>query len=260
MDQNAIFSAMEQFKAPSTILFRAIEIKLLKQHLPGFLIRKPCLDLGCGEGVVTDAVFERQIDYGLDNTEASCAAARKTGRFGEVICADAASIPLPDSSLELVFSNCVLEHIPNIDAVIKDVSRVLKKGGVLVFTTPSDQFCDFSLFSRLNIPFLNAVYARARNKKLAHFNWHSHEQWAERLNPHGLALSTHYYYISKAEAEVWDMYLMLNKLLEGVNVLIPGARDWVYTKNIRKHLIALYGKATASTSKGAAVCVVATKI
>jgi len=47
-----------------------------------------------------------------------------------------------------MFSNSVLEHIYDINMVLKEVSRVLKENGKLVFTVPSNQFSSY-LFLRV---------------------------------------------------------------------------------------------------------------
>lgn len=42
---------------------------------------------------------------------------------------DAADLPLPDDSLDVVFSCSVLEHVSDLDAVLREQRRVLKPGG-----------------------------------------------------------------------------------------------------------------------------------
>lgn len=58
----------------------------------------------------------------------------------ELLISDGSTIPLPENCIDIVFSNQVLEHFHPEDAVIQiqHVARVLKKGGVFVFTTPNN--------------------------------------------------------------------------------------------------------------------------
>ncbi|MFG6178993.1 malonyl-ACP O-methyltransferase [Halomonas sp. THAF12] len=102
------------------------------------------LDLGCGPGDLTAELAERfgagnddgAAVHGLDLapgmlTEARC-------RHGEAIdwlCADAADLPLPSGSLDLVVSNLAIQWCPDLDAVLADVRRVLRPGGRALINT-----------------------------------------------------------------------------------------------------------------------------
>jgi len=46
-------------------------------------------------------------------------------------------LPIDAQSINLIFSEYVLEHIPELGTAIKEMHRVLKKGGVMVHTVPN---------------------------------------------------------------------------------------------------------------------------
>lgn len=46
------------------------------------------------------------------------------------------AMPVSDEEFDVVFSNAVLEHVENISAVMKELVRVLKRGGVLAVSIP----------------------------------------------------------------------------------------------------------------------------
>jgi len=52
------------------------------------------------------------------------------------ITGDITDIPLPDSSVDLIFCSEVLEHIPDYKAALKDISRILKINGGVIITVP----------------------------------------------------------------------------------------------------------------------------
>jgi SAM-dependent methyltransferase len=52
------------------------------------------------------------------------------------VCGDAAAIPIASSSVDTVLCTEVLEHVPDPNAVMREMSRVLKPGGVLICTAP----------------------------------------------------------------------------------------------------------------------------
>jgi len=98
------------------------------------------LDIGCGAG--TDLLLAarhagpRGRAIGVDMTEAmrdrALASAKSAGLSNvEVHCADATAIPLPDSSIDVVISNGVLNLVPEKDRAFAEIWRVLRPGGRL---------------------------------------------------------------------------------------------------------------------------------
>ncbi|MBO8196664.1 methyltransferase domain-containing protein [Streptomyces oryzae] len=113
------------------------------------------LDLGCGTGrdayVLAQLVGERGRVIGVDMTEEQLAVARRhqewhAERFGYAntgfrhgYLEDLAACGLPDDSVDLVVSNCVLNLSPDRPRAFAEIFRVLRPGGELYF---SDIFAD----------------------------------------------------------------------------------------------------------------------
>jgi arsenite methyltransferase len=96
------------------------------------------LDLGSGGGI--DVLLSaRRVGpagkaYGLDMTDEMLALAnenkRKAGAENvEFLRGEIESIPLPDNSVDVVISNCVINLSANKDRVLKEAFRVLRPGG-----------------------------------------------------------------------------------------------------------------------------------
>jgi trans-aconitate methyltransferase len=89
------------------------------------------LDLGCGDGQLTERVAARGVAVrGVDSSSAMIAAARARG-----IAADEASaekLPYPDATFDAVFSNAALHWIGDQDAMLAEVHRVLRPDGRFV--------------------------------------------------------------------------------------------------------------------------------
>lgn len=98
------------------------------------------LDLGSGGGIdvllSAGRVGPTGKVYGLDMTDEMLALARanqaKAGVTNvEFLKGDIEHIPLPDNSVDLIISNCVINLSPNKDRVLAEAFRVLKPGGRL---------------------------------------------------------------------------------------------------------------------------------
>jgi arsenite methyltransferase len=96
------------------------------------------LDLGSGGGIdvllSARRVGETGKAYGLDMTDEMLALARENQRQAgvnnvEFLKGEIENIPLPDNSVDVVISNCVINLSADKDRVLREAFRVLKPGG-----------------------------------------------------------------------------------------------------------------------------------
>lgn len=103
------------------------------------------LDVGCNNGrggiVIKEMLGVGVTQYGLE-----CVKERieqiPAGVYEKVFYGLANSIPLPDSSVDVVVAGEIIEHVQphEVDAVIFEFFRVLKLGGRLLMTTPNPSY------------------------------------------------------------------------------------------------------------------------
>jgi SAM-dependent methyltransferase len=93
------------------------------------------LDVGCGTGALGEAVTARDPAakvIGVDLSPTYLAAARETAPGTRVAAADAARLPLPDDAgLDAALSGLVLAFVPDPAAVVREMARVTRPGGVV---------------------------------------------------------------------------------------------------------------------------------
>lgn len=102
------------------------------QAAPG----KTVLDLCCGHGNAAEALVETgSVVTGLDFSPAMLALARRRVPKASFVEGDAASLPFEDSRFDAVVCNVGFGHLPEPDAVLSEIARVLRPGGVAALTS-----------------------------------------------------------------------------------------------------------------------------
>jgi SAM-dependent methyltransferase len=192
-------------------------------------MERPILDIGCGDGLFASLLFEHPIECGIDFDRSRLSRARESGAYRHVKVADATRLPFEAGSFGTVFSNSVLEHIPDVDAVCREAARVLRPGGQFVFTVPSDHFDDFlfwpAVFRALGLRPLAAGYAGALNRVFAHHHTDGPDRWRDRLEGAGLKLVADRQIMPRPLHALWDLLMPFAAL----QLLIHLAwRGWPY--------------------------------
>ena len=98
------------------------------------------IDIGCGAGILADALTGRYKSYvGVDISAERIRQARARIKDKKALftVADAGSVPCADSSFDAAVSIEVIEHLWDAELLIKEARRVLKEGGVFILTTPT---------------------------------------------------------------------------------------------------------------------------
>lgn len=98
------------------------------------------LDLGCATGHGAIALAARWPQARVIALDAAPGMLRETQRHDtagrcERLQADALAVPLPDASVDLVFSNLLMHWCEDIDALLAEVARLLRPRGLFTFST-----------------------------------------------------------------------------------------------------------------------------
>lgn len=110
--------------------------------------KKKVLDLGCGGGFMAELLAKRGAQVvGVDPSEPLLGVARSHASE-QGLCIDyrvgtGEALPIENESVDVVVCVDVLEHVTDVDQVLKEVRRVLKPGGLFFYDTINRTFFSF---------------------------------------------------------------------------------------------------------------------
>lgn len=210
-DADLLRTLTEIYTWPSQAYWRYHEIRALEQ-IP---FAKPILEIGCGSGQLT-ALLVQHVELALDVNPRSVEKARRVSGqvYGDIVCLDARNIARLSSRYGTVFANCVLEHIPGVDAVIKGAFEVLHEGGRLVITVPLREMNN-------HLSFQSDWYARYRQRQLEHVNLWSGDEWVTALARAGFSEINVKPYLGPDACKRWDRVDALGSLGLGRYQIAP---------------------------------------
>jgi len=199
--------------------FRAVLRAVEARFYGNIELPSPALDLGCGDGHFASLAFPRRLEVGLDPWPGPLREARARDVYIETVESEASSIPYPDGYFSSAVSNSVLEHIPELEPVLAELSRVLKPGAPFVFCVPNQRFLPTlsiaRALDRLHINSLARLYRRFFDRISRHQHCDDHSTWQQRLAAHGFEVLTSWDYFSpRAQAVLeWGHYFGLPSLV-----------------------------------------------
>jgi ubiquinone/menaquinone biosynthesis C-methylase UbiE len=115
------------------------------------------LDIGCGLGDITmglasSGLLTVGVELDPEAIRIANIGRREQNVDSEFIHSEASRLPFNDESFIVVILNYVLEHVHNQKALIREVYRVLRPGGILYLATPNKWWI---LETHYKIPFLS---------------------------------------------------------------------------------------------------------
>lgn len=162
---------------------------------------RPILDLGCGDGIFASVLFDETVDVGVDPNCVELERAKKNKSYTKLINCYGDNIPLTTGSIKTIFSNSVLEHIENIDAVLCELHRLLAEDGKLYITVPTEKFDQYSLgyqlCSLLGLTSAAQKYKAFYNKFWSHYHYYPVEEWMKLFRRNGFEVVLFKEYASK---------------------------------------------------------------
>jgi SAM-dependent methyltransferase len=137
------------------------------------------LEIGSGTGTLLHRLLGRGLHVqGVDVNPALLEDARRWYGDLPVRVVQGAALPFPDASFDVVMSFDVFEHIPDTDAHLEEVRRVLRPGGSYVLQTPNKW---------TNVVFETIRWRSFTRFREDHCSLHSLAELRRRLERHGFS-------------------------------------------------------------------------
>ena len=103
------------------------------------------LDAGCREAPYGDLISEENEVYGLDNCIKAMLLKQREGindtacnkGYRSLALGNCLSLPFPNEEVDFVLATEIIEHIFETRQFIREIYRVLKKGGKVIISTPN---------------------------------------------------------------------------------------------------------------------------
>jgi len=177
------------------------------------LVHGRILDFGCGDGFFSKLIIGKNIiKVGLDLfNNKQVEEAKKVRIYKRITLYDGKTIPYPSNSFDTVISNCVLEHIPNLEFSLKEIYRVLKPEGNFLTSVMTDQWENNLFGSKI----FEKKYSNYMLKIQVHNNLLSNKQWQIYFKKSGFKTQSIDGYLYKKSAFYLDLfhYLSIGSLI-----------------------------------------------
>lgn len=179
------FEALVQSKVNSDLLQHR-HLSYLESNI-GNLSDKVILDMGCGEGGFLVAVKKMGLKAvgtdlsktALDIAHLQMSCRPNLGNPSILTQSEGHHVPFADNTFDLITSIDTLEHIPDLEGFLKEMSRILKKGGYFYANTPNrhwpyETHCRMFFLHWVPLrfrPFLVKTFFPKRIKKIERMNY-----------------------------------------------------------------------------------------
>jgi 2-polyprenyl-3-methyl-5-hydroxy-6-metoxy-1,4-benzoquinol methylase len=194
----------------------------------------PILDVGCGDGLFARLAYGNAEVWGIDINADEGRLAQATQVYSQIVLADITRAFLPPGFFTTCIANCSLEHVPRIDAALRNILGSLKPGGRAFLFVPNRDWAAYLLsvrvLSALGAPSLGRRIQKAVDEVFKHEHLYDEAGWRRLVEAAGFAVDEIVPVGSTASTVAFELFLvpslagLLNKTLTTRWTNFPQAR------------------------------------
>ena len=213
---------------------------------------KPVLDVGCGFGEFAGVFFDTQVEMGIDISLEDLLLASKVNKYKKLLSADARKMPFKKNSFATVLSVSVLEHIINPHEAINEIYRVLKPGGIFIYTVPTVLLNEYlfypTVFKKIGLPKLADIYLKRYHHIFKHVSLFYPHKWLQITRDAGFEIIKVENTYTPVLTRIFDFFLITSLPSQICRWLI-GSR-WIWGLPWKKLLVGpIYNYALANPDR-----------
>jgi SAM-dependent methyltransferase len=217
--------------APTALCVKeCVRLAALRKHA----CRGPILDVGCGDGLFAKIAYGNEEVWGIDIDADEGRRAQASRAYQQLILADITRARIPQAFFQTCIANCSLEHVPDIDAALKNILGGLKPGGRAFLFVPNKDWAEH-LWSvraaeRVGLRPLSVALRKSIDALFKHYHMHDEQGWREVAERAGFVIEEITPVGSTAATVAFEMFLLpslaglLNKKMTTRWTNFPNAR------------------------------------
>jgi len=125
------------------------------------------VDIGCGDGSITSELvkiykFKKSICVDVENWFDTYT--NKNTNI-ELVITDGKTINIKDNSVDVILCNHVLHHIENLDIMLDELARIMKKDGILIVKEHNCYYKELSYVIDIYHALFELVFKKIQNDK-----------------------------------------------------------------------------------------------
>lgn len=186
---------------------------------------KYILDVGCGNAWVAGHFCEKGVNvYSMDISIENPTKALEKYPFDNhvALVADVYTLPFQENSFDCIIAAEIMEHTPDPKLFIYNLLRILRPNGVLIITTPFNEYTPYSLCVHCNRP-------TPHNAHLHSFNRQNMGTLLQGVNVQDWEMKT---FSNKALGKL-QTHLLFQHLPYNIWKLFDNLANWIWKRPMR---------------------------